>query len=877
MNLSRPFIERPVMTTLVVAAMVIFGVYGYSNLPVSDLPNVDFPTISVMASLPGADPDTMASSVATPLENQFSTIQGIDQMTSTSIQGQTSINLQFSLDRTLDGAAQDVQSAISAAGHFLPKALPQQPTFRKVNPADLPIMFITMRSSVLKPSEVDEYAETLLARQISTLEGVAQVSAFGSAKYAVRIQADPDALATRKIGIDTLVNAVSAANVNLATGALNGPTRSTIIHTGGQLNNAAEFNDQVVAYQNGAPVRLKDVGRAIDGLENPYGQSWYKNEPAIQLAIFRQPGSNVVGVIDTIKKILPQFEANLPPTVQLEVVFDRSQVIRASINDVQTTLLIAGALVVGVIFVFLRRISATIIPSLALPIAVIATFAGMAFMGYSLDNLSLMALTLSVGFVVDDAIVMLENIVRHIEMGENPYEAAVKGSSEIGFTILSMTVSLAAVFIPIVFMGGIVGRLLHEFAVTIIMAIIFSGIISITLTPMLCARLLRDEHHQNHNIFYRLSETAFNRVQAAYDRSLRWSQKHGPVIMGVFVLSLVASVVLMAVMQEDFLPSDDTGRLQGNLQAANGTSYEQMAAYTKQVARIVGEDPNVRGVLAQMDGANGSAGTNQARLMMISLKPLGERKLGPDAIIRELGPKCRAFPASMSSWSIRPRSGWARAWPAPATSTPCRAWIWASSRIYSDKLMDEMRRRRIFVDVNSDLDAAMPSVQVQIDRDRAAALGVSPQQIEIALGAAFGGQQISQINTSSNQYEVVMELLPRFQRDASALQRLYVTAQNGTLVPLTAVTKMTASTVPLSVNHAGQIPAVTVSFDLAPGAALSDAVTGIHEASDEIGVPEFHPGQFPGHRGRIRGFHQEHGRAAGDCHGGGLHHPGHSL
>ena len=846
MNLSLPFIERPVMTTLVVAAMVIFGAYGYSNLPVSDLPNVDFPTISVMASLPGADPDTMASSVASPLENQFSTIQGIDQMTSNSVQGQTTINLQFSLDRSLDGAAQDVQSAISAAGHFLPKTLPQQPTFRKVNPADLPILFLTLRSSTLKPSAVDEYAETLLARQISTLTGVAQVSVFGSAKYAVRVQADPDALAARKIGIDTLVNAVSSANVNLATGALNGPTRSTVIHTGGQLNNAAEFNNQVVAYQNGAPVRLKDVGRAVDGLENPYGQSWYKDQPAIVLAVFRQPGSNVVGVIDTIKKILPQFQANLPPSVQLDIVFDRSQVIRASIEDVQNTLLIAGALVVGVIFVFLRRVSATIIPSLALPIAVIATFAGMAFMGYNLDNLSLMALTLSVGFVVDDAIVMLENIVRHIEMGEAPYEAAVKGSAEIGFTILSMTISLAAVFIPIVFMGGIVGRLLHEFAVTIIMAIIFSGIISITLTPMLCARLLRDEHHGSHNIFYRWSENTFNRVQAAYDRSLRWSQKNGPIIMGAFVLSLVASVVLMAVMQEDFLPSDDTGRLQANLQAANGTSYDQMATYTKEVAKIVGQDPNVRGVMAQMDGANGSAGANTSRLMMISLKPLGQRKLGPDAIIRELRPKISRFPGVnvflVNPPAIRLGARMARS----SYQYTMQGLDLGQLKDYSDKLMDEMRRRRIFVDVNSDLDAAMPSVQVQIDRDRAAALGVSPQQIEVALGAAFGGQQISQINTSSNQYEVVMELLPRFQRDSSSLSRLYVTAQNGTLVPLTAVVKMTASTVPLSVNHAGQIPAVTVSFDLASGAALSDAVTGIREASDDIGVPASIQGSFQG-------------------------------
>src|SRR3954471_5288675 len=523
MNLSKPFIERPVMTTLVMAALVIFGGYGHASLAVSGLPNTDFPTISVFASLPGADPDTMASSVASPLENQFSAIQGIDQMTSTSTQGSTQIQLQFSLDRSVDAAAQDVQSAISAATRNLPKALPQPPTFRKQNPADIPIMFLAMSSSTLKSSEVDEYAETLLARQISTIDGVAQVGVFGTAKYAVRIQADPAALAARQIGIDKLVNAVANANVNLATGALNGATRSTVIHTGGQLNNAAEFNNQIVTYQNGSAVRLKDVARVIDGLENPYGKSWYKNDEAIVLAIFRQPGSNVVAVTDTINKVLPQFRANLPPSVKMDVVFDRSQMIRASIDDVQHTLLIAGALVVGVIFVFLRRVSATIIPSLALPIGIIGTFAGMSAFGFSLDNLSLMALTLSVGFVVDDAIVMLENIVRHIEMGEKPYEAAMKGSSEIGFTILSMTISLAAVFIPVVFMGGIVGRLLHEFALTIIIAILISGLISVTLTPMLCARILESEHGKKHNAFYRASEGAFNSMHRAYDRSLRWS------------------------------------------------------------------------------------------------------------------------------------------------------------------------------------------------------------------------------------------------------------------------------------------------------------------------------------------------------------------
>jgi len=846
MNLSQRFIEKPVMTTLVMAALVIFGGYGYATLPVSDLPNIDFPTISVFAQLPGADPDTMASSVASPLENQFSAIAGIDQMTSTSTQGSTQIQLQFSLDRSVDAAAQDVQSAISAATRNLPKALPQPPTFRKQNPADIPVMFLAMSSSTLKPSEVDEYAETLLARQISTIEGVAQVGVFGSAKYAVRIQADPAALATRQIGIDKLVNAVANANVNLATGALNGDTRSTVIHTGGQLNNAAEFNNQIVTYQNGSPVRLKDVATVIDGLENPYARSWYHGREAITLAIFRQPGSNVVEVTNTIKKVLPQFQASLPPSVKMDVVFDRSQMIRASIDDVQHTLLIAGFLVVGVIFVFLRRVSATIIPSLALPIAVIGTFAGMSAFGFSLDNLSLMALTLSVGFVVDDAIVMLENIVRHIEKGEKPFEAALKGSSEIGFTILSMTISLAAVFIPIVFMGGIVGRLLHEFAVTIILAILFSGVISVTLTPMLCARILKDEHGQKHNWFYRLSEDSFNKVQAFYDRTLTWSITHPRAILGVFFASLAASVLMVAVMQQDFLPSDDTGRLQGNIQAANGTSYTQMAAYTRQVMKIVEDDPDIEGVMGQMEGANGSAGINNARLMMIKLKPLTIRKSTPEQIIRRLRPKVTRVPGVNVFLTNPPAIRLGARMARSTYQYTLQGLDLPQLQDYSNRLMDALRKQTGFVDITSDNEAAMPSVQVKIDRDKAAAFGVTPLQIETALGSAFGGQRISQINTSSNQYEVIMELLPQYQSDASALDRLYITGAGNQLVPLTAVTDMTSSTVPLSVNHAGQIPAVTISFDLAPGKALSDAVSGIRQASEEIGMPDTIQGNFQG-------------------------------
>ena len=846
MNISRIFIERPVFTTLLMAALVIFGVFGYFSLPVSDLPNVDFPTIQVSAGLPGADPDTMASGVAAPLENQFSTIAGIDSMTSHSGQGFTFITIQFTLDRNIDAAAQDVQAAISAAQRQLPRSMPQPPTFRKVNPADFPIMFLAMSSNTIQRTALDEYAETLLARQLSTIAGVAQVGVFGNSKYAVRIQADPDALAARQIGIDTLSNAVAAANVNQATGALNGAQQSATIHTNGQLNNAAQFSEQVIAYRNGAPVRLKDVAKAIDGLENPYGGSWYKNHRTIGLAISRQPGSNTVGVIDAIKAVLPHFQEGLPPAVKLEVMYDQSINIRNSISDVQTTLLIAGALVVGVIFIFLRRVSATIIPSLALPIAVIATFAGMAMFGYSLDNLSLMALTLSVGFVVDDAIVMLENIVRHIEHGEKPYEAAMKGSAEIGFTILSMTISLAAVFIPIVFMGGIVGRLRHEFAVTIILAILCSGVISVTLTPMLCARILRDEHGQKHNVFYRWSENAFNRLQDTYNRSLTWSLNHRRVILGLFVLSVLVSGGLFSIMQQDFLPSDDTGRLTGQIQAQNGTSPDQMYKYLDEVSRVINADPNIEGVFSQIQGGNGTAGSNAGFLNIIVLKPLSQRKLSADQIIRELRPKLNRFPGINVFITNPPTIRIGGRGSRSQYQYTMQDLDLGELQDVSNRLMTRMKASPAFVDINSDLDDVMPAVQVRINRDRAAALGVSAQQIETALGEAFSGAQISQINTSANQYQVIVELLPKFQSSPAALQRLYITSTSGQLVPLSAVTTIVAGTQPLSVNHSGEVPAVTISFDLPPGKTLSDAVTAVREASAAVGMPDSVQASFQG-------------------------------
>ncbi|MBV9540583.1 MAG: efflux RND transporter permease subunit [Alphaproteobacteria bacterium] len=835
--MSAIFIRRPVMTTLLMAALVIFGLFGYATLPVSELPNVDFPTIVVSANLPGADPTTMASAVATPLESQFSNIAGVDSMTSTSTQGQTTITIQFTLDRNLDGAAQDVQSAIAAAARRLPPNMPNPPTMRKVNPADTPIMFMSLRSDTLPLSKVDEYAETLLARQLSTLDGVAQVNVYGAQKFAVRIQADPAALAARQIGIDQLAAATSSSNVNIATGTLNGPTRQSVIHANGQLMNAADFAPQVVAYRNGAPVRFQDVAKVIDSVENNRAANWFKGNRAIGLSIQRQPGSNTIQLVDSINRILPTFLAQLPASARLETIYDRSQTIRDSISDVQTTLLIAGALVVGVIFVFLRRLTATFIPSIALPIAVIGTFAGMALFGYNLDNLSLMSLTLSVGFVVDDAIVMLENIIRHVEQGENPRDASFRGSREIAFTILSMTISLAAVFIPIVFMGGIIGRLLHEFAVTIILAILFSGIISVTLTPMLCSRILKSEEGEAHNAFYRWSERSFDRMHASYERTLRWSLNHRSVIVWMFVASLVAAVGLFYILPQDFLPADDTSALRAQTEAANGTSFDQMVRYQQRAAALINSDPNVEGAMSAVGGGPGAAGTNTG-FMFIHLKPVSERPLGADALVQALNRKLAGVPGInvfIQNPPIFRIGGGNSKLPYQYTLQDLDL---DELQAVSNRLTAAMTNDPTFAgQVTSDLNLSTPAVTVDIDRDKAAALGITAQQIESALGAAYGGQQVSSIYAASDQYQVILELLPQYQQDASALSRLYVAAKDGTLVPLNSIARIGQGTMPLSINHLGQIPSVTISFNLAPGKALSDAVTAINRISAQEAIP----------------------------------------
>jgi HAE1 family hydrophobic/amphiphilic exporter-1 len=850
MNISAPFISKPIMTTLLMAALLIFGAFGYSTLPVSELPNVDFPTIQVSASLPGADPQTMASSVATPLESQFSTIAGISSMTSTSSQGSTSITIQFNLDRDIDGAAGDVQTAIQAASRQLPSNLPSPPTLRKVNPSDSPIIYLAMESPTMPLYQLDKYAENLLARQLSTLAGVAQVNVYGSQIYAARVQVDPFALAARGIGINQVVSAIQGANVNQATGQLNGPTQATLIHTNGQLEDAAAYNRQIIAYQNGAPVRIGDVGHTIDSVENNLVGSWYNGQHAIVLAIQRQPGSNTIQIVDSIKKVIPKFLQSLPKSVSLNIIYDRSQSIRGSVADVQTTLLIAAVLVILVIFLFLRTMSATIIPSIALPLAVVGTFAGMALLGYSLDNLSLMALTLSVGFVVDDAIVMLENIMRHVEEGESPVDAAYKGSAEIGFTILSMTVSLAAVFIPIVFMGGIVGRLLHEFAVTIILAIIVSGFVSVTLTPMLCARFIKPGKSSHHGKFYEYSEKTFKRVESGYERSLHWSLEHRGLIMGAFVLSLVMTVVMFMYSRTDFIPSTDTGQIRASTEASDRTSFLKMTVYQQQAAAIAAQDKNIEGVMSFVGGGGSRSGVNTGT-MLFKLKPRGDRDLSADQIIQELRPKLSGIPGIRLYMQNPPTIPIGGIQSKSQYQYTLQDLDQNELQAYAVQLQQALSSTKGFLDVNSDLDVSAPAVNVDINRDAAAAFGVTPATIETALGAAFGGEQVSTIYGTSNQYWVMLELMPQYQQKALDLSRLYVTGNNNQLVPISAVTKMHNGIEALSVNHLGQLPAVTLSFNLAPGMALSDAVTAIGKVQQQLGSP---PGVSASFQGTAQAF-----------------------
>jgi len=834
-NIASQFIKRPVMTCLVMAAIALFGLYGYAVLPVSELPNVDFPTITVQANLPGADPETMASAVATPLENVFASVPGLDTMTSSSQLGSTNIVLQFRLNRNIDSAAEDVQAAISGVLRRLPHNMPYPPTLRKVDPSSQPIFYVSLYSDTVSSSKVDQYARSILATQLSTVDGVAQVNIFGQARYAVRIQADPAQLAARHLTLLDLATAANNINTNQASGSLNGPTKTQIIRAEGQLDNAEAFRNQVIAYQNGAPVRLGDVASVIDSFEDVRSIDWLNNKRAVTLTVQRQPDSNTMAIVDSIKKILPRFAAQLPAGITMKVFYDRSQTIRAAVDDVQITLLIAAALVVAVIFVFLRKVSATIIPSLALPITILGTFAGIAVMGFNLDNLSLMALTLSVGFVVDDAIVMLENIVRHIEAGESPATAALRGSREIGFTILSMTISLAAVFIPILFMGGVIGRLLHEFAVTIMIAIMISGVVSVTLTPMLAARVLKDERHERHGRVYRWSESVFTRTRDAYDRSLLWALRHRPLILGLFVASVLASYGLYRAMPQDFLPSDDIGLIMGSTHTLTGTSFDQMVAYTRRATAAVENDPNIA-----------YAHSDEGGDFVIALKPLSQRRLSADQVTRELRQKLNFIPGASYTF-VNPPSIQIGARRSRSTyQYTLQGLDLGELQQAAQQLAQALQKDPTFVGVDSDQDEMAPSVHVAIDRGRAAALGVTPDQIQNTLGLAFGGQQVSQIYATTDQYQVILELLPQYQLNATGLSRIYLRGAGGAMVPLTSVTQVTSSATPFTINHSGELPAITISFDLAPGKALSDAVAGVQAAVDRVGLPASVQGSFAG-------------------------------
>ena len=833
MNFTELFIRRPVMTTLVMAGILIFGLVAYRQLPVSDLPAVDYPTISVNASLAGASPETMASSVATPLEKEFSTIPGVETMTSTSTQGGTSISLQFALSRNIDAAAQDVQAAISQAQRQLPRdVLP--PSFRKVDPSSSPILYYALRTTTLPLPQLNEYAETFLAQRLSTIEGVAQVQVYGSMKYAVRIQIDPQQLAARSIGIDEVSAAVENGNVNLPTGILWGTDKAYSVESQGQLTNAADFGAMVVTYRDGAPVRLRDLGRVIDSVQDTKRASWFNGQRAVVLAIQRQPGTNTVAVAERVKAEVERLRPQIPPSIEIATLNDRSLTVKASVNDVKFTLFLALCLVVMVIFLFLRNLRATLIPSLALPMSLVATFAVMHLLGYSLDNLSLMALTLAVGFVVDDAIVVLENIVRHIERGEPVMQAAIRGSREISFTVISMTISLVAVFIPVLFLGGLIGRLFQEFAVTIGVAILVSGFVSLTLTPMLCSRWLKPHQpDERHGRFYQIVEGAWEKSLAWYQRSLHWVMDRRPLAMAFSAAILVGTIVLGRIAPKGFIPSEDQSQLYATTEAAEGTSYDAMIRHQQAAAAIVQEDPNVDGFMSAVGSGGQSRTTNQGRLIM-HLKPPAERDMSADEVARSLTRKLAAVPGIRVFVQNPPVINIG----GRASKSEYQFTLQSSdiADLYQGSAALEQRLQSVpgLTDVTSDLQIKNPQVQVAIDRDRAAALGIDVNQIESALYNAYGARQVSTIYTPNDQYWVVMELLPQYQRDLSAMNLLHLSGRNGVSVPLGSLARITPGTGPLTVNHSGQLPSVTLSFNLVPGTSIGTAVERVESAAREV-------------------------------------------
>ncbi len=842
MNFSAPFIQRPIATSLLAAALLIAGLVAYKLLPVAPLPRVDFPTIQVNASLPGASPETMASAVATPLERRFGRIAGITEMTSTSQLGSTSITLQFDLDRNVEGAARDVQAAINAASGELPTNLPFRPNYRKTNPADSPILILSLTSSTVPLAQIFDYANSILAQKISQVSGVGQVTVGGGQQPAVRVQVDPRALANMGINIEDVRNVLTQATIDQPKGGLDGSRQAQSIAANDQLFGAKQFEPLVVAFKDGAAVRLKDVARVIDDVENNRVAAWANNQRAVLVIIRRQPDANIIDVIERVKAILPQLSDSMNPGIDLRLGLDRSQTIRASVADVERTLVLSVGLVVLVVFVFLRSLRATAIPSVAVPLSLVATFAAMYLLGYSLDNLSLMALTISTGFVVDDAIVVTENVSRFIELGDSPLVAALKGAKQIGFTIISITVSLLAVFIPILLMGGIVGRLFREFAVTLSIAIAVSAVVSLTLTPMMCSRLLRPHSEEHHGRFYQISERIFEGMLRGYSRGLRWVLGHHRLMLGVTLGTLVLTIALYILVPKGLFPQQDTGTMAGFSEAAQDISFPGMRERQEQVNAIVQADPAVLHTLAFIGGG----GSNNTGTVFVELKPLEERKVSTDEVIARLRPKLAQIPGLVlylqSVQDVRVGGRQTRTQYQyslqDANLEELRAW--------GPKMVDRLKKLPELRDVATDQQTAGIELTLHMDRDTASRMGVTPQLYDDTLYDAFGQRQVATVYTQLNQDRVVLEVLPELQYTADGLDSIYVTGSDGGQIPLSAMTKSSSRPTSLSIPHQGQFPATTLSFNLAPGIALGQAVDAIHRAEAEIGLPPSIHADFQG-------------------------------
>ena len=845
MGISTRFIQRPIATSLIMAGVLLVGLVAYPLLPVAPLPQVDFPTIQVSAQLPGGDPVTMASSVTAPLERQFAQIPGVTQMTSSSTLGNSSITLQFDLGRNIDGAAQDVQTAINAAGGQLPKNLPSPPTYRKVNPADAPILVFAVRSDALPLTTVDDFAENVLSQNISQVPGVAQVSIGGQQKPAVRVQVDPQKLAALGLGLEDVSGVIAQATVDSPKGSIDSGPQSFTLYDNDQVLKADPWNDVIIAYKNGAPVRIRDIGRAIEGPENTKLAAWDQGQRAVLLIVFKQPGANVIEVVDHIKALLPQLQAAMPPAIKVDILSDRTTTIRASVSDVQFTLLLTICLVVAVIFVFLRSFWATAIPSVTVPLALVGTLALMYAFGYSLDNLSLMGLSIAVGFVVDDAIVMLENIHRHIEEGLSPVQAAIRGSGEIGFTIVSISLSLVAVFIPLLLMGGIVGRVFREFAVTVTMTILVSAIVSLTLTPMMCSRFMKHDTGR-HGRLYMLSERGFDLLLAGYRRTLDIALKHRRATLAVFLATIAFTGYLFVVIPKGFFPQQDTGLIMGTSEAAQDVSFAEMSRKQVELGRIVAADPDVDTVGMAL-GASGGQTLNNGR-MFITLKPRDERQASASQIIDRLRPQLAKVegaalflqPAQDINIGGRPtRTLYQYTLQDPGIDELNQ---WAPKVYDKLKTLPELR------DVATDQQIGGTTLTLDIDRDAAARYGIQPQLIDNTLYDAFGQRQVAQYFTQVNSYHVVLEVLPQFQDRTSAIGRIYLKSPlTGEQVPIGALAHWTTRpTAFLSINHQGQFPAVTLSFNLAPGVSLGQAVAVIQQAEKELGVPASLNGTFQG-------------------------------